>query len=108
MKNATLLQDEIALVQRVHHRNVVSVRDVIQDRQFIHIVMDKCHGGDLFDKIVNGGVRLSEERACEILSELLDAVAYLHERNIVHRDLKVSFSLRHLLFCIAMYLIIDF
>jgi hypothetical protein len=92
MKNATLLQDEIALVQRVHHKNVVSVRDVIQDRQFIHIVMDKCHGGDLFDKIVNGGVRLSEERACEILSELLDAVAYLHERNIVHRDLKVSFS----------------
>ncbi len=93
MKNATLLQDEIALVQRVHHRNVVSVRDVIQDRRFIHIVMEKCHGGDLFDKIVNGGVRLSEDRACAILSELLDAVAYLHKRNIVHRDLKVRFNL---------------
>jgi hypothetical protein len=93
MKNATLLKDEIALVQRVHHRNVVSVRDVIQDRRFIHIVMEKCHGGDLFDKIVNGGVRLSEDRACAILNELLDAVAYLHERNIVHRDLKVRFNL---------------
>ena len=93
MKNATLLRDEIALVQRVNHRNVVSVRDVIQDRQFIHIIMEKCHGGDLFDKIVNGGVRLSEDRVCVILSELMDAVAYLHERNIVHRDLKVSFSI---------------
>jgi len=88
--NAMLLRNEIALVQRVSHHSVVSVVDVIQDREYIHIVMEECRGGDLFDKIVDGGVRLGERRACEIIGSLLDAIAYLHERNIVHRDLKAE------------------
>lgn len=54
------------------------------------VVMEECKGGDLFDKIVNNGIRLPEDRAREIVGCLLDAIAYLHERDIVHRDLKVS------------------
>lgn len=52
--------------------------------------MEECKGGDLFDKIVNNGIRLPEARVREIVGCLLDAIAYLHERDIVHRDLKVS------------------
>ena len=55
----------------------------------IIIVMEECKGGDLFDKIVNNGIRLTEDRAREIVGCLLDAIAYLHQRDIVHRDLKV-------------------
>jgi hypothetical protein len=95
IKNAILLKNEIAIVQRVNHRHVVKILDVIQDVQYIHIVMEECLGGDLFDKIVNNGVNLTEERACEIIGSLLDAIAYLHERDIVHRDLKVSFVTRY-------------
>ena len=36
------------------------------------------------------GIKLGEVRASEILGSLLDAIAYLHERHICHRDLKVS------------------
>ena len=95
IKNAILLKNEIAIVQRVNHRHVVKIVDVIQDVQYIHIVMEECLGGDLFDKIVNNGVNLTEDRACEIIGSLLDAIAYLHERDIVHRDLKVSFVSRY-------------
>jgi len=90
VKNATLLKNEIALVQCVHHRNVVRVIDVIQDQEYIHIIMEELKGGDLFDRVVEGNTKLDEARASEILYGLLDALAYLHERNIVHRDLKAE------------------
>jgi len=90
VKNATLLKNEIALVQCVHHRNVVRVIDVIQDQEYIHIIMEELKGGDLFDRVVEGNTKLDEARASEILYSLLDALAYLHERNIVHRDLKAE------------------
>jgi len=90
VKNATLLKNEIALVQCVHHKNVVRVIDVIQDQEYIHIIMEELKGGDLFDRVVEGNTKLDEARASEILYSLLDALAYLHERNIVHRDLKAE------------------
>ncbi len=96
VKNAILLKNEIALVQRVNHRHVVKVVDVIQDLEYIHIVMEECMGGDLFDKIVKHGIKLTEERAGELIGSLLDAIAYLHDRDIVHRDLKVIFVTRNL------------
>ena len=43
-------------------------------------------GGELFDKIVNEKY-FSEEIACNIMRQLLSAVAYFHEKRIIHRDL---------------------
>ena len=48
------------------------------------------HGGDLFEHVVEQGVRLDEGRVAGIIKSVLDAVCYLHAHNIVHRDLKVS------------------
>ena len=49
VKNAQLLKNEIALVQRVHHTNVVGIIDVVQDLEYIHIVMEECKGGGKYD-----------------------------------------------------------
>ena len=90
--NTALLKSEITLLQRIDHRNVVKVVDVIQDKEVIHIIMEQCRGGDLFDITVGGKKRLSESKIRQIVGSLLDAIAYLHERQIVHRDLKVSWG----------------
>ena len=61
---------------------------MIQDGEYIHIIMEQCKGGDLFDITVDK--KLSERRVRKIVGSLLGAMVYLHDRDIVHRDLKVS------------------
>ena len=95
----TLLQNEISILQQTSHPNIIKLIDVMQDGEYIHLIMEQCRGGDLFDLTVNanannthqqGGGRLSEGRVRKVIYELLCAVEYMHDgKNIVHRDLKV-------------------
>lgn len=46
-------------------------------------------GGELFDRIVEKGF-YTERDASQLIHQILDAVKYLHDMGIVHRDLKVA------------------
>lgn len=58
------------------------------ERLLVYLIMDLCTGGELFDLIYELG-SFYEDDAQRIIYTLLDAVAHLHENNVVHRDLKV-------------------
>jgi serine/threonine protein kinase len=60
--------------------------EVIATESHIWIVTELCCGGELFDYLVEKG-RLSEDETRVIFGQLCLAVAYLHDNNIVHRDL---------------------
>ena len=54
-----------------------------------YIVMEYCDGGDLFTKITDRrGVLLPETIILSYFAQLCRAVQYIHERKILHRDIK--------------------
>ncbi|XAR70347.1 Non-specific serine/threonine protein kinase [Bertholletia excelsa] len=69
------------------HPNVVDLKAVYEDEDYVHIVMELCTGGELFHLIERHG-RFSEYKAQVLFRHLMQVVMYCHEKGIVHRDLK--------------------
>ena len=81
------MEMEIALLGTLHHPNIVKFDQCYIDHRYVHIVMEHCQGGELFDRIV-AAQRFSERQAADIMSQMLSSIKHLHGHGIVHRDLK--------------------
>ncbi|CAI5462835.1 unnamed protein product [Closterium sp. Yama58-4] len=69
------------------HNNVVQLASVHEDERAVHLVMELCDGGDLFELIAKAG-RLPEVFAAWMFRQAVEAVAFCHEYNIAHLDIK--------------------
>jgi len=85
--DAKRLQTEVEILKRVHHPNIVGLKDMFETSEKLYLVMELVTGGELFDKIVEKG-QYTEKDASVIVQKMLLAVEYLHSINIAHRDLK--------------------
>ncbi|XP_034732136.1 calcium/calmodulin-dependent protein kinase IGb isoform X2 [Etheostoma cragini] len=81
------LENEIAVLRRIKHDNVVGLEDLYESSTHYYLLMELVAGGELFDRILDRGV-YSEKDASSVIQQVLQAVSYLHENGIVHRDLK--------------------
>ncbi|XP_029989510.1 calcium/calmodulin-dependent protein kinase type 1D-like [Sphaeramia orbicularis] len=81
------LENEVNVLRRIKHENVVGLEDFYETRTHYYLVMQLVSGGELFDRILSKGV-YTEKDARTVIKQVLEAVAYLHENSIVHRDLK--------------------
>ncbi|PSS11451.1 Calcium-dependent protein kinase [Actinidia chinensis var. chinensis] len=79
---------EIEIMTRLSgHPNVVDLKAVYEDEDYVHLVMELCVGGELFHQLEKHG-RFSEYEARVLFRHLMKVVMYCHEKGIVHRDLK--------------------
>ncbi|XP_008792453.1 calcium and calcium/calmodulin-dependent serine/threonine-protein kinase-like [Phoenix dactylifera] len=87
-----LLTNEILVMKRIvekvsPHPNVINLYDVYEDANGVHLVLELCSGGELFDRIVSHD-RYSEFEAAVVVRQIAEGLTALHKANIVHRDLK--------------------
>mmetsp|Transcript_20704 Transcript_20704/g.31873 ORF Transcript_20704/g.31873 Transcript_20704/m.31873 type:complete len:709 (-) Transcript_20704:168-2294(-) len=71
------------------HASIVSLEDLFESDDDIHVVMEYCSGGELFDAIQKKRRQsYTESQAACITSQMLSALSDLHTRGIIHRDVK--------------------
>ena len=85
--NKLRTEREINILSSLNHPHIIHVIEIIQTESFYYIVMEYCPEGELFSYIVHKK-RLSEEEASFLFYQIVNAVEYIHSKNISHRDLK--------------------
>ncbi|KAL1312403.1 hypothetical protein HN51_039022 [Arachis hypogaea] len=69
------------------HPNIVSLKDTFEDDSAVHLVMELCEGGELFDRIVARG-HYTERAAAAVTKTIVEVVQMCHKHGVMHRDLK--------------------
>eukprot|EP00268_Persea_americana_P044530 TRINITY_DN449_c0_g1_i6.p1 TRINITY_DN449_c0_g1~~TRINITY_DN449_c0_g1_i6.p1 ORF type:complete len:561 (-),score=125.92 TRINITY_DN449_c0_g1_i6:451-2133(-) len=69
------------------HKNIVAIKGAYEDSLYVHIVMELCAGGELFDRIIQRG-HYSERKAAELTKIIVGVVEACHSLGVMHRDLK--------------------
>ncbi|KAG2640068.1 calcium-dependent protein kinase 17-like [Panicum virgatum] len=69
------------------HPNVISIVGAYEDAVAVHLVMELCAGGELFDRIIQRG-HYSEKAAAQLARVIIGVVEACHSLGVMHRDLK--------------------
>jgi len=85
--NRKALESEVNIMLRLQHENIVTLHELFDTPNHLHMIIDLLSGGELFDRIVEKG-HFSEKSAASIIRQITNSLDYLHSNNIVHRDLK--------------------
>ena len=87
-RSVELLKNEIKIMQTLAgHPNVIALLDQFEEEAVVHLVMELCTGGELFERIVAAG-HFHEPEAAHMMRTILLALKHCHDASVVHRDLK--------------------
>ena len=78
---------EAELLREADHPNIVKVVDIFKDPLNAIIIIEHCKGGELLER-VRREEDLTEAQIATYIKEITSAVAYLHSKGIVHRDIR--------------------
>lgn len=82
------IKREIQIMQHLTGQpNIVEFKGAYEDKYSVHLVMELCAGGELFDRIIAQG-HYSERAAASICRSIVNVVYICHFMGVMHRDLK--------------------
>ncbi|CAJ0584488.1 unnamed protein product, partial [Mesorhabditis spiculigera] len=85
-----LAKNEVEVLSRMEHPHIVSYFDSFEEDGLLLIEMEYADGGTLAQFLMACTDFIAEETISGLFEQICSAVAYLHENNVLHRDLKTA------------------
>ena len=93
-ENIKLLSNEISLLKKLNHPNIVRLIDLKKTKSHCYIVMEYCNGGDLAGCLKKYKAAYKrpfpEELVQYLMRQIVSGLNFLHSQKIIHRDLKLE------------------
>ena len=91
--DADYLNNEVKILKSLDNPRIMKIYDILDNQQYFFIFMELIEGGNLKDLIIkrylDNNIYLFRDSECsQIMKGILEALNYLHKKNIIHRDIK--------------------
>jgi serine/threonine-protein kinase ULK/ATG1 len=91
--------NEIEILKKLNHPNIMQLIEIKSSHNNIYLITEYCNGGTLSENLTLHQklhkTPLPEKIVIHLMKEIADAIHYLHEQRIIHRDLKMENILLH-------------
>ena len=84
---------EIDILMKTDHPNILKLYGIYETTRSLYLVTEECKGGTLLDAIlenIDKKKEYSEKQACDLFSQIMSGISYLHSKGICHRDIKLE------------------
>ncbi|XP_060080804.1 calcium/calmodulin-dependent protein kinase type IV-like [Ylistrum balloti] len=81
------VEKEVGLLLMLSHPNLIRLKEIYETPTQLQLVLELAKGGELFDSIETRGT-YTEKEAAHVMRDILEAVRYMHEKGIIHRNIK--------------------
>lgn len=87
MLDGGLCKEEVEALTRLDHPHICKLHDAWEDPMSLYMILDLCNGGNLTD-LGSTQEQLSESVIAVLVEQMVSAVNHMHERGVVHSDLR--------------------
>lgn len=88
-RDVEALLEEVTILRSLEHPNLIKVFEFLEEPRAYFVVMECVGGGELFDRIARKA-GYTEKAARSVFRLLARTIDYLHDQDVVHRDLKLE------------------
>ena len=83
-----IIRKEIDIMNQLHHQKLIRLHDAFEDDDEMVLVYEFMSGGELFERITDEDYHMTEAEVVNYMRQICDAVKHMHEKNIIHLDIK--------------------
>ena len=82
-----MLKNETNILKKISYPHIIRVYDMIEDEANVYIIMEILRGGNLEDRMFRSK-GMSEDQAVSVTYQILLALNFMHQLDIIHKDIK--------------------